>query len=326
MLYFFDYIELHFGNGALMKTWLMMGLPAVLTVALTGCFDNKKIDCSDPDGLSLIQGIVSEATEKAIKRETDEPLSSIRASVEGLGMSIADVRTAKTDPDSTKIFCEANLEVKIPAKTKQDAQASLDAMELEETVDNILENHGFEQSSTSADIYKIGISYNLQPTDDGQKVYAQLEDGSPQAGLADLLGWAVSKNKIVKEQLEIQRAAIEEEARAAKEQAEHEAQLKKEAAELAAAERAQMDAQISQAKAAYKRAVSEINEIWNSLDAETQDALREEQRAVNKEREAACQAESIANGGTQDEKEVYRLMCEVAALNGRKEYLFYNYF
>lgn len=37
-----------------MKTWLIMGLPAVLTVALTGCFDNKKIDCSHPDGLSLI--------------------------------------------------------------------------------------------------------------------------------------------------------------------------------------------------------------------------------------------------------------------------------
>ncbi|MDO5058547.1 MAG: hypothetical protein Q4D82_01235, partial [Neisseria sp.] len=63
--------------------------------------------CSDPKGAEVVKSLINENLEKFLKRETDHNLSSIRASLNGLNLDLREVRTAKEDPNSTKVFCEA---------------------------------------------------------------------------------------------------------------------------------------------------------------------------------------------------------------------------
>lgn len=78
---------------------------------------------------------------------------------------------------------------------------------------------------------------------------------------------------------------------------------------------------LAEAKNRYDDAVANINAVWNSLHPSTQDFLRDEQRAINKQREADCTAYGNAQSSDKDLAKAYRYLCEVLQLNERAEYL-----
>lgn len=78
---------------------------------------------------------------------------------------------------------------------------------------------------------------------------------------------------------------------------------------------------LAEAQKNYNNAVSNINEVWNSLHPSTQDFLRAEQRAINKKREADCTAYGNAQSADKDLAKAYRYLCEVPQLNERAQYL-----
>lgn len=78
---------------------------------------------------------------------------------------------------------------------------------------------------------------------------------------------------------------------------------------------------LAEAKKRYDNAVANINAVWSSLPPSTQEFLRAEQRAINKNREADCTAYGNAQSTDRDLAKAYRYLCEVPQLNERAEYL-----
>jgi putative lipoprotein len=78
---------------------------------------------------------------------------------------------------------------------------------------------------------------------------------------------------------------------------------------------------LAEAQKRYEKSVTNINAVWNSLHPSTQDFLRDEQRAINKQREADCTAYGNAQSTDKDLAKAYRYLCEVLQLNERAEYL-----
>lgn len=78
---------------------------------------------------------------------------------------------------------------------------------------------------------------------------------------------------------------------------------------------------LAEAQKRYNNAVANINAVWSSLPPSTQELLRAEQRAINKNREADCTAYGNAQSTDRDLAKAYRYLCEVPQLNERAEHL-----
>lgn len=77
----------------------------------------------------------------------------------------------------------------------------------------------------------------------------------------------------------------------------------------------------SEAHALYDDAVAHINAVWNELSDETQSLLRDEQRAINADRERYCQVNAQNTYNNRHDQTVARYLCEVALLYERAEEL-----
>ena len=77
----------------------------------------------------------------------------------------------------------------------------------------------------------------------------------------------------------------------------------------------------NEARASYEEAVANINSIWNNLPNDTREALRDEQRAVNRERESSCRDYAASVGGSEREQRITRYNCETPQLYERAEEL-----
>lgn len=146
----------------------------------------QKVNCSNIDGLTAVTAAIINDAEKVVKKEANElSLSEIRASIDTLKLTVEDVRTSKQDPNSTKVYCEANVVLNIPLNTIEDANNALKTLGENKPLAVILEDYNLSPSKTAANNYEGNISYNLQPTDDNTKIYSQIDDGNQQ------LVWAI---------------------------------------------------------------------------------------------------------------------------------------
>ncbi len=98
-------------------------------------------------------------------------LAKIRATADGIGFGLEDVITTKKDPNSSKKFCEAQLTLTIPSAVLDDAN-TLRKEVGEGTIQNLAEDVGFRVDLNK---FKSKISYNVQPTDSGDKLYTEVE-------------------------------------------------------------------------------------------------------------------------------------------------------
>ncbi|HFC6397358.1 TPA: hypothetical protein ACFNMZ_001995 [Neisseria polysaccharea] len=185
------------------------------SLLLAGCMGSE-IDCSNEAGLSALQNIITEAVETQMRSNNgDLTLSSVRASIAKIGMAVESIRTSKNDPNSNKVFCEGKLALSLPSDLIEDARASLKAGGKNDNMEQFLSGFNYQKSAAAANKYQIDLVYNLQPTDDGKQVYAELEDSTNAvSGISKLLDYALSKNTIINQKLEEKRIE-EEEARQA---------------------------------------------------------------------------------------------------------------
>ncbi len=188
-----------------------------LFATLNGC-DNSKthndtsaINCSDEAGISSVIATISDSSEASIKDErNDISLSSIRASLSTLNMSAQNIRTSKVDPNSTKVFCEAEITINPPINLINDANTSLKNSNGVEITDIgiLLENIGLNPSRTAANSYESTINYSLQPTDDGKTVVSTIEGGDAQlvSGITELILLSMAKTSPVNTPVEVKTA------------------------------------------------------------------------------------------------------------------------
>src|SRR3954466_2340997 len=230
-----------------------------------GNLTKPSLTYTNQDAVATTLNVVNDQVEKlvrnALKREDGTSvvgLSKIRATLKQLKFSIEDIRTAKEDPNSTKKFCTGRLRVVIPQEVLEDADKSREIAR-QGTVADLAEQQNFE---AEANAFTADLSYNVQPTDEGDKVYAQIEDGdNVYAFVSGVVGSHLTRKAL-------ENAKVQEEQAIAAQRAEEEAALAQ-----------QKSATLEEAQAENRLAEQTINEVWRSIPSDARASLLDLQRA-----------------------------------------------
>lgn len=283
----------------------------------------KKVDCSNEVGLSALKDLIIHDAERQLKAESFST-PAIRATLEKLNISFTEIRTSYADPNSTKVACEASLNISLPTDLYNDINEAVKVSGAFKDTDDLLEVSNYQSSAQAANVFYTNISYSLQPTDDGKQVFAKMDDSPEEYAVGAIASWALSKDNIIKSAKEEQRYQEQ----LANEEKEAEETIKETAKESAKLDRQLTQAQADKQKAElaktqkeYKEAVAVINKTWEKLDKETQSDLKDEQIAVNKEREARCKKSALEVEGSATEQEIERLNCAIGELYERNSEL-----
>lgn len=278
---------------------------AGLLFGLCGCSNFNGItsdaSCDSSSASEVTLQIVRDQIVKVASNvDADSPSlskSKIRASVRDLKLSLVDVRTTKNDPNSSKKFCTGTLRLVAPAQMVLDADEARQSTGLN-SVEDLADSVNVTKD---ANAFTADIDFNVQPTDDGEKIFAEIENGSETVHLfAELVQASLLRSAIADAQAASNRAAAEQQA------------------ELDAANREMEQATLEEAKASNNAAVGAINAIWKAIPAEARQQMLPAQRAWIKKTAAACKIEAAGQEGN---AEVARLNCETREQNSRAQYL-----
>lgn len=155
-----------------------------------------------------------------------------------------------------------------------------------------------------ADSFEDKIEYDVQPTDNGDKVFSETNSGAP---IINLVSEIVSASLI---EPTVQQAAVAEQ-------------------EAKQAQQAQQDAALAQQKAANlnsartddQLASQQILAVWRALPAEVRSKLLPLQRAWAQKKDADCKVEAANASTDPEEMETARLNCDVRETRERTDAL-----
>lgn len=268
-----------------------------------GCSVNTPVACTAESAQQPVIAIVKEQLEKSIadkvKRNDGTKvvgLSKIRAAIAQLVFAIEDIRTSKTDPNSTKRFCTGVLRVRFPA----DALADADKARQDASMNTVSDLADASDIERHADSFSTNIDFNVQPTDDGSKVFAETESGNNMVGFA---AEVVASGLL--------RATVED----AKRQQQQAIDQQNAAQTAALAE--QQNANVASAKTDNQLAVQTIAAAWQALSPTIRSRLLPLQRAWIRKKDADCAVEAAGASIEPSEKEVARLRCDTRATQDR---------
>lgn len=282
-------------------------LIALLSVAaLSGC-GKSAVECSSEDAKTALEAAIREGLEKsAIERvkgeDGSQPIStsSIRASIANIKLIIENIRTTKEDPNSTKRFCTGNLKIVFSPETLAAASRARELVNLS-NVEKMADDANVEKG---ADYLKSDLDYNVQPTDDGKRVFAEFENASSKL---DVFGEVIAAS-LLKSQIETQVRENQQQAEAAQK-------------EQDAALNAARSANLEQANLAVKMSEQALNVMWQSIDTETRKGILAQQRVWIKQRDANCKVEGIQSSTEPAEQKVSELQCKANYNNERTSQL-----
>jgi len=271
--------------------------------------------CLDPDGQAVAVSIIREEVEKraAIElRDTDgrmmTSMANLRASLALIGLTVEDVRTTKEDPNSTKKFCAGSLIAVMPETILNDAQASYETLNAGGLSD-LADRDGFERS---ANRFSVPLDFSVQPTDDRQKIYAEIEDTTSivhflsEVVVAHLLKDRVLRMKADADAAQAEQTRLNDEAMAA-----------------------QRTAALAEARTESDLAQQSVRAVWAAIDKDNQDRLTANQTAWNQRKRADCNLEAAQTSTDESEREAARLRCDARMtrerVNALRPYAAYNY-
>jgi len=273
---------------------------------LAGC-GQASVSCSDEDAKSALEAAIRENLEKvAIEQATGEDgsrsisNSTIRASIAKIKLVIENIRTTKEDPDSTKRFCTGSLKIVFSTKTFADASKARELVGLSD-VEKMADAADIEKG---ADYLKGDLDYNVQPTDDGKKIYAEFENADDKL---KVFGEVVAASLL--------KSSIETQARTQKEEEEF-ARLEEESAL-----NMQNAANIEQASLAAKSADQALTVAWQSLAPQTRKRLLAQQRIWIKQKDSTCKVRGLQGSTEVADQKVIEALCKAEVSNERANQL-----
>lgn len=277
----------------------------IFSLNLVGCdkiksLTSKKIDCGDEKGTTIVKQMLNENTEKSILALNDSNTnpayrsSEVRATLAQMPIKLENIRTSKTDPNSTKVFCVANVTTTLPTDAYNTAKKGLELLTDGSNVEKTADQYGLK---SNANVFSVDVDYDLQPTDDGKNVFAHLENSGPiESFLSDITTAIISKPKL--EQQQAKQAQVESESQKLAQQS--------------------LTSELGMLQAKNTTLKTQLNSTWKSLDINTQNNLTAEQTAWVDKRKAQCQAQSIEGGITDETQvEINRLKCENDQIESR---------
>ncbi len=280
---------------------------ALAAMTLTSCSAFTDTGCSDATSKGALENAIREGLEKVtLERAKDENgnsligASSVRASVAKIKLILEDIRTTKEDPDSTKRFCTGTLKIVFSPETFKSAESAREMLGLPK-IATAIDDAGLEKG---ADYIKGELDYSVQPTDDGQKVFAEFEGAD---GKLDIFGEVVAASLL--------RDRIENKLRVEKEEAEFARKQEEEAVQ------AMLSAEYEAAAAQRKASNEAIAVAWNSIDADTRQQLLPQQRAWIKQKDAGCKVEALQYSTDPTEQKTAEATCQARENNRRIDQL-----
>lgn len=153
------------------------------------------------------------------------------------------------------------------------------------------------------------LEYSVQPTDDGKKLYVEIQNNELSIQfISSLLMDALQKNALQVQQAEIQQQQMQEQQYQAEQQAAEDAQNQQAALQQQADQQAYQQLQVSEAQAQLDQANQKLNLIWNSTSKAIRNELLAEQRVWLKKRELECRLNST--DAAPEQQELVRIRCE----------------
>lgn len=265
------------------------------SLMLSGC-GKAVVSCGDETSKAALEAAIRESLEKTTiqrAKPEDGPAlisnSAIRASIAKIKLVIDNVRTTKEDPDSTKRFCTGSLKIVFSPEIFADASRAREVAGLT-SVEDLADSVDVEKG---ADYLKSDLDYNVQPTDDGAKVFAEFEDADGKLGVfGEIVAASLLKD------------VVENQARQEQEQADQ-AQREQEAALSAV-----RSANVEQANLTRQSAEQALSVAWQALDAGVRQRLLPQQRAWIKQKEASCKMRAIQGATDPMEQRTIQFQCE----------------
>ena len=292
-------------GGFSLRLSIVAGAAACALIA-AGCdkLGSTGSSCSSADASAVTLNIIrDEIVRRAAEVGEGDPKilkSKIRASVRQLKLSLADVRTSKDDPNSSKQFCTATVKLVAPAQMVLDADRTREMANLN-SVEALADNANVQKE---ANAFHAEIEFNVQPTDDGDKLFSEIESGEEAlAFFGELVQDHLLKNALLDARAEADR--LESERNAA----------------ISSATQDMQSATLEEARETNRSAVAAINAIWKAIPAVTRQQLLPAQRLWLKKTEAACKLEAAAQATDSVGMEVSRLNCEARAQQERAQLL-----
>lgn len=278
-------------------TWL-----APVALLASGCsqITGASNSCSGGDASAVTLDIVREQIRKLVAQTGDDSpalsKSKIRATVRQLALTLEDVRTTKDDPNSTKQFCTGTLKLVTPPSMVDDANQTREMAGLT-TLDDLAENANVE---ANANAFSADLEFNVQPTDAGDKIYAQVESGGEAiAFFAEVIQSHLLKSAVTNARAEQDRITAEQQSAEA------------------AASREQWAASMDEAKAENKLAIESITAIWKAIPGDSRSRMLSVQRAWIRRKDATCRVEASTDASSEEQMELSRLRCDTREQNAR---------
>ena len=282
-------------------------------VLLGGC-SKGSVDCSSEASFAAVIPLVQEKIDQKTRdrvraANSDQPIatSRVRPAVRQANFTIVDVRTTQQDPNSTRRFCVGRLKVTIPPAVVQEADRGRQAaglgtmLQLAEGSDVDRDGGAFVQE----------LRYNVQPTDDGNRIYAELEEADGVANFfAEAFAFYLLRPVVEQARIEEDRQAAEQRRLEQQQQQEQEAALAEQRAAI-----------VQQARSENRLSEQTINAIWRGIPPDTRSQLLEMQRAWLRRRVADCRIEAASASTQPQEREAARLRCDTRMTNDRIAYL-----
>ncbi|MEZ5692384.1 MAG: hypothetical protein R3D99_00750 [Altererythrobacter sp.] len=292
-----------------MKKLLIAGLMPVL-VLLGGCNMTSSSECGSPEAKELIDDLLKEELEYSIQNELDarKELGSYDATelenaVKRIKIALNDVRTSRDDPDSDRYSCRATLSLELPDVVEKKANEVRSMAEMG-TVRELANRYKMKRRGGT---YTTDFDYFIQPTDDGEKLFAEMDDDSPALSFLGetlasyLLADEIREEKIAEDMAKAEAEREVREAELAEQQMENEAKQAFEAEGAAALNSAQV-----QRKLASER----INAVWTAMPVSFQKDLDSLHNAWVKEMKARCATEAAGTDTRSSMRKARELSCQ----------------
>lgn len=286
------------------KIWRLT--PIGLLFVLGAC-ERQPVACTAESAQEPVIAIVKEQLEKLVSDKVRQDdgvravgLSKIRAAIGQLAIAVEDIRTSKEDPNSTKRFCAGTIKIRFPSDALADAEKAREAAG-GNTVSDLADANDVERH---ADSFTTPIDFNVQPTDDGNKVFAETESGNNMFGFAaEVVASGLMRASLEDAKRQVQQAADQHTAA--------------ESAALAA----QRDANLMSARTDNQLATQTIAATWKALGPAVRDRLLPVQRAWIRKKDADCRVEAASSSTDPTEQEVARVNCDTRVTSERIEWL-----
>jgi hypothetical protein len=284
-----------------MKLVRFLGLAAMLSV-LAGC--NAEVfgggaDCGSDEAQQLIDQLVKEELEFAVQSELDSSkelgsydATQLENAIDRIKLRVEDVRSSQDSPGSSRLSCRATLLIALPKAVESTTNEARALAEMG-TVRDIANRYKVKRRSGK---YASEFEYFVQPTDDGSKLFAEIDGNSASLDfLGEVLGSYLLADEIRDEKIKADRAKAEEE------------RQEREADQAVNAEAA---AALKAAKVERKLASDAIGAVWDAMPEGAKKSINELHEAWIGEMTAKCAAEAAGSDERAAMREATKLECE----------------